>query len=129
MPISLRNLYIIGVILFLIFIIAIVIQEQRQTELRGDEMATLKIKHGENFTIFFNGNPTTGYTWESQLDTNYIKLNWKKFEPSSKSVGAGGKERFEFQAIKNGETEIVFIYKRPWEKEAVDKKVYKIIIE
>ncbi len=127
MPISSKKVYIIGSILILAFIIAIVIQ--RQAGLQSDDMATLKIKPGENFTLSFDGNPTTGYTWESQFNTNYIKLNWKKFKPYSKLVGGGGKEMFEFHAIKGGETEIVFIYRRPWEKEVANKKIYKIIVE
>ena len=124
-----RKLYIIGSILIFAFIIAIVIQIQRQDELQSEKMTELKIKPGENFTLSLDGNPTTGYTWEPQFDTNYIKLNWKKFEPFSELVGGGGKEKFEFQAIKSGETEIIFIYRRSWEKEAANKKIYKIIVE
>jgi len=127
MHLSSRKLFIIDNILMLVFIIAIVIQ--RKAGLQSDDMATLKIKSGENFALSFDGNPTTGYTWEPQFDTNYIKLNWKKFEPSSKLVGGGGKEMFEFHAIKRGETEIVFIYRRSWEKEGANKKIYNIIVE
>ncbi len=104
-------------------------ENQDQLELRGDDTASLKTKIGEDFTLSFDANPTTGYTWDAQFDTNYIELNLRKFEPSSELVGTGGKERFEFHPKKCGETRIVFIYRRPWEKEAVKKKIYRIIIK
>ena len=98
-----------------------------------DNSDIINTKKGENFLVVLDSNPTTGYSWEVDVDFNYIKLDDKSFnsESSEEIVGAGGNETFNFTALKSGETEITFSYLRPWEKdvEPVEKKVYNIVIE
>ena len=44
-------------------------------------------------------------------------------------VGVGGVEYFRFKALQTGETEITMIYKRQWEEEVLDRKVFIVDIK
>ncbi len=94
---------------------------------------TIDTKKGEKFLVVLDSNPTTGYSWEVSLDSNYVQLDDRNFasEASEGMVGAGGEETFNFTALESGNTEITFSYLRSWEKdvEPVEKKMYNIIIE
>ena len=93
----------------------------------------IKIKKGDTFSIVLGSNPSTGYQWELEFDSEYIQLANKKHTPSALGVlGAGSEDTFEFFALKSGKTKITFSYLRPWlkdEKSALQKKVFKVIIE
>ena len=86
------------------------------------------VPKGESFVIELEGNPTTGYDWELQFDQDKIKNTDRQYEPAGESVGQGGKKRFRLQAIKSGEASIRAIYKRAWERDAIDEKHFKIRI-
>lgn len=89
----------------------------------------IKVTVGEDFIISLYSNPTTGYMWEANYDSRFIKLTKKDFylRPNA-LVGAGGLDLFEFEPYKPGNTEISMLYKRPWEKAPIEKRVYKINI-
>jgi len=93
----------------------------------------INTKKGDKFLVVLESNPTTGYSWEVNVDSNYVQLDDKSFnsESSEGMVGVGGNETFNFTALESGNTEITFSYLRSWEKdvEPVEKKVYNIIIE
>ena len=93
----------------------------------------INTKKEDNFSIVLETNPTTGYQWEISVDSDYIQLDDRNFSSGSSEgmVGVGGKETFNFTALKLGNTEITFSYLRPWEKdvEPIEKKVYNIIIK
>ncbi len=44
-------------------------------------------------------------------------------------VGAGGTELFRFKGLSKGETEITFNYKRSWETEIIDTKVFTVEVQ
>ena len=44
-------------------------------------------------------------------------------------VGAGGTELFRFKGLSKGKTEITFKYKRSWETETLDTKVFTVDIK
>ena len=59
----------------------------------------------------------------------FWSLKRRDFEASdSRSIGTGGIEKFTFVPIKTGETEIIMIYKRPWESKSADEKSFRLII-
>lgn len=88
----------------------------------------IEVQKGQEFQIALGSNPTTGYTWRVDFATNLISLIDKKFRPTSKLFGAPGTETFTFSTLNKGETEIVFSYLRPWEKEMIEKKVFQVKI-
>lgn len=83
--------------------------------------------------IALESNPTTGYSWEANYDETMLELVEETYEPGEYAqqgvVGAGGTELFRFRALESGEIEITMVYKRPWEAEVLDQKVFTIDIK
>ena len=44
-------------------------------------------------------------------------------------LGAGGTDYYQFKALKVGETEITVTYKRSWETESAEQKVFTVDIK
>lgn len=102
-----------------------------QSVLMPEGETKIETKKGDSFSVVLEANPTTGYEWEIDFDSDYIQLVERKYVPSSPElIGSGGEETFNFLALKSGETEITFSYLRAWEedKPPIEKKVYEIII-
>ncbi|MFH1643060.1 MAG: protease inhibitor I42 family protein [Patescibacteria group bacterium] len=93
----------------------------------------IKVKIREDFVISLKSNPTTGYIWEPNFESQYIELVKRDYQFDSKDdvIGGGGKEIFVFSALQSGETEIQFYYFRPWETRdsSVEAKIYKVKIQ
>lgn len=86
----------------------------------------------QEFVIALDSNPTTGYDWEESYDPYKLILIETKYEPDEKAaglVGAGGTQYFRFASQKTGKTEITFTYKRPWETDFAEQKVFKVDIK
>jgi predicted secreted protein len=87
--------------------------------------ATLK----KPFTIALESNRTTGYSWSARFDKRRLKLKSSSYErPTETRPGAGGKQLFVFVPLKEGKTEVLLQYRRPWEKAPVEKKSYEIVV-
>lgn len=99
---------------------------------QGGEENVIKVNNGDSFTISLESNPTTGYHWMPDFNAEYLELKESKFVPGTTEevVGAGGKEEFNFLALKSGEVEAKFAYMRPWEsQQPLEIKVYKVVIK
>ena len=98
-----------------------------------DSGHTIDIGVNHEFVIAIGANPTTGYDWEVSLYETILELVEKTYKPAEeaehKIVGAGGVDYFRFKALKAGEAEITMAYKRPWEEESIDQKVFTINID
>ncbi len=75
---------------------------------------------GAVFVIELDTNPTTGYEWQIHIDKNLARLIDRCYEISDTGIGAGGIERFTFEALKSGETLIRMENKRAWEPKAIE---------
>jgi len=107
-----------------------IIEEKEKYNFPEDE--TIATKNNDNFFVILEANPTTGYQWEVDFDSDYLELTNREYvAPSSGLVGAGGDETFNFLALKSGQTEIIFSYLRSWEedKPPIEERVYQITIE
>jgi predicted secreted protein len=92
--------------------------------------ATIEVSVGQVFAIALAGNPTTGYTWQSEIDDRYLELLGLEFEPGGEAIGAGGCEVFRFEALQSGETEIAFEYRRSWGGPPGDtKRCWLVIVD
>lgn len=83
----------------------------------GDTPVT--VKEGQTLELELESNPTTGYIWEVAFPVNKDILRQEReneFVSRSDLIGAGGVQIFYFKGIKKGKTELVFEYRRPWEK-------------
>ena len=97
-----------------------------------DSGQTISIGVNQEFIIALGSNPTTGYGWQASYDKAMLKMDEKTYEQSETAeegmVGAGGIEYFPFKALKKGRTEITMTYKREWEEEGIDQKVFTVNI-
>jgi inhibitor of cysteine peptidase len=80
----------------------------------------LTVKVNETFKIKLESNPSTGYQWFSEYDSEFLKLIKSKYYPpedTGETIAAGkpGTQKFVFKALKTGETDITMNYVRPWE--------------
>ncbi len=82
----------------------------------------------EQFAIALAGNPTTGYEWQASVDPSYLELGMSAFESEGKAVGCGGREVFQFKALRVGETEVAFEYRRSWERAPLETRRCKLVI-
>ncbi|NVM37723.1 MAG: protease inhibitor I42 family protein [Candidatus Lokiarchaeota archaeon] len=87
----------------------------------------LKVKFGDVIEVSLDSNPSTGYRWDADFDTDFLKLKEKYYIPLSSKLGGGGKEQFSFLSLKHGKTTITMQYKRSWEKKVIKKE--KFVIE
>ena len=98
-----------------------------------DSGQTIDIGVNQEFVIAIGANPTTGYDWEVSLDEAMLELAEKTYklpeEAEHEVVGAGGVDYFRFKALKAGETEITLVYKRTWEEEGIEQKIFTVNID
>ena len=75
--------------------------------------------------IELGGNPTTGYTWNYQIeDEAVVKVDVEiRYLGKNGVVGAPSKFTYTIHSLKAGNTKIKFEYKRPWEQTPADKVV------
>lgn len=86
------------------------------------EAQTVDTKVGETFTISLKSNPTTGFSWQPEFDSEFLKLVSRDFRSDSTLPGSPGVEFFEFEAVKQGEVKVKMIYKRPWEPRSLEER-------
>ena len=83
--------------------------------------------------ISLDGNPTTGYSWYFAgygYGDDIVSLKDSEYKENNNKdglVGVGGVFDFAFSAQKEGEAELIFEYKRPWEDAALSEK--KVIVK
>mgnify|MGYP000392009298 CR=1 FL=1 len=98
-----------------------------------DPGQAISVGVNQEFVIGLDSNPTTGYSWQESYDETMLELVGSTYKPGEKAeqgvVGAGGVEYFRFKALKTGETEVTLVYKRPWEEEAQDQKVFTVNVK
>lgn len=82
----------------------------------------------QEFELVLRSNPQNGYLWypPDLKDDDIIILLKEIKEPLPKYTGC--KQHFFFRSIKQGEKTFEFIYRRSWEEDAYQKKMYKIVI-
>lgn len=85
------------------------------------------------FYIELIANPSTGFQWQADFDTEILKLNGVDFEQKvvSGQVGQEMIQTFEFQPLTKTQTKITFRYVRPWDGETPpsNTKTYEINIK
>lgn len=89
----------------------------------------ISLKLGEVLNLSLKSNPTTGYMWNASFNSSLIEQVNYGYDPDSPElIGGGGIETFTFKAVGVGETDLVMRYKRSWEPESVEERVYHIVV-
>jgi inhibitor of cysteine peptidase len=96
---------------------------------KKEETAKAKLVKGTILTIKLSGNPTTGFHWLlDKNDKEALPQQGKhKYEAAKEgAVGGGGTFTYVFKAEKVGSTELELVYKRPFEKDKVPARTFKV---
>ena len=85
---------------------------------QAGEQVTVQV--GDEFTIELASTPSTGYSWELAEDPgDQVQLVDHDYEAEGDAQpGSSGVQRFVFEGMKVGTTQLAFSYVRPWETDA-----------
>lgn len=86
----------------------------------------LHVEVGKPFHIQLYSNATTGYHWEVKHPKSLELKNTFYIPSQPVSEGSGGDSAYTFVLKSKRPVQIQFSYKRPWEKAAIETKIYKI---
>lgn len=91
----------------------------------------LKLGKGQILGIELESNPTTGYSWfvTSKVSNILKQQGDSQYVESAPRLGAGGIQLYSFKAINKGKTDLIFEYKRPWEKESAEKHTVEVTVQ
>lgn len=94
--------------------------------------SVLKVGVGKTFAIGLRGTEGTGYVWTTVEELNsvglkFVNSNYKRFDAGKRLGGTSGVYLYEYEATNEGNHNIVFQYKRPWEQEAIYEASVTII--
>jgi len=126
-----KILHLIGLILTIFLVVGCSSTVQAYT----DPEVTIDVGANDEFVILIalESNPSTGYSWEASYDETRLELVEETYELGEYAkqglVGAGGTELFRFKALKSGEANITMEYKRPWEEEVLEQKVFTVEVK
>lgn len=76
---------------------------------------------GADVTFSFPANPSTGYTWETEIDGSSVQLTKEIYISAQDTAdgvamaGVPGTQTYTYTAIQAGKTTLIFRYLRPWE--------------
>ncbi len=94
-----------------------------------DPAQPINAEVGDVFTIQLASNPTTGYEWQYTGIGSHVRLleqTYKAGEPVA--IGSGGSDIFTFKAEGEGSATLTFNYKRSWEPDSIDQKVFTLVV-
>lgn len=97
------------------------------------EDTTIYLKTNQSYLVEVKENPSTGYSWQVDIENNSIELLKEDFKSlttaNDKKVGAGGSKNYEFRANQKGSCEVIFTHGRAWEDTGKTIKTIKFVIE
>jgi len=83
----------------------------------------VSLRCGDSLTIHLPANPSTGYLWSVTLSRPDIltpvgggEILYPSHGSGERLLGAGGIQECTFRAIRSGNTKILYVYSRPWER-------------
>lgn len=86
----------------------------------------LRLAVGQSASVELEENPSTGYRWEidAKASSNLPALRigdrgFSQREGGKRLLGAPGIHRWNIEAASAGTARVIFIYRRPWEGNAV----------
>ena len=86
------------------------------------------IEIGDTLEVKLPANPSTGYTWEVGFYNQSVLKPYgePEFLNTSSNLGAEETQLMHFEAIGEGETELVLVYRRPFESESMDQETFQV---
>jgi inhibitor of cysteine peptidase len=96
-----------------------------------DDGKTIDVKVGGEIVIELEGNPSTGYTWETKdMDVSLLQqVGETAFKSSNPGlIGSGGTLTLTFKALKTGKATLTLIYHRPWETNVAPQSTFIVTL-
>jgi predicted secreted protein len=83
---------------------------------------------GDILEVVLPANPSTGYIWEIGFyNQSVLKPSGEpEFSSTSTNLGAEESQALHFEAVGEGETELVLVYRGPSENEDVQEQTFKV---
>ncbi len=94
----------------------------------ADNGRTIDAFVGDKITVTIEGNPTTGFTWETE-NLNSAQLQQRgepKYTAASNLLGAAGTYVFAFNVVGSGGTSLKLIYHRTWEEGVAPEQTFEV---
>jgi inhibitor of cysteine peptidase len=92
----------------------------------GAEGVDRRMKPGEAFSISYDENPSTGYSWRidasASAGLDCISIADGGHAPGASRPGAPGTHLWTVRALKPGRAAIQFVYQRPWEPAPIETR-------
>ncbi len=85
------------------------------------QVKTLRVKAGGTFELRLPTTPRPGYLWRVEAPSEILAVVEERFEPTSPP-----RHRVKLATRNVGEGEIRCTYARPWEKEPVETRIYRV---
>lgn len=86
---------------------------------------------GDILEVVLPANPSTGYIWEVGFYNQTVlkPFGEPEFYKTSTNLGAQETQKLHFEAIDEGETELVLLYRRSLENEVKDQQTFGVQVE
>ena len=91
--------------------------------------SVITARHGDEFVVALDANPTTGYQWEPRFEADALQLLEHRPPTPGPGIGAGGVERFRFKVTGLRPTRLLFAYRRPWDSRAVEELSFQLDVQ
>jgi len=133
-----RILFLVGGLLVIAAASIVVIRinsikaESQTVDAREGQEFFLNTSIGRDIIINLEANPTTGYSWKEEYDNSFLKLTNAEYTSTINAtglVGSGGIQTYRFKALRLGQTSMTLSYRRPWEDQDIDRKIFNIDIK
>jgi inhibitor of cysteine peptidase len=97
---------------------------------KEDNGKTIDAVVGDKIKVTIEGNPTTGFTWETEkLNIAQLQqLGEPKYTSASSLLGSAGTYVFTFKVVGNGETSLKLIYHRTWEEVVPPEQTFEVTV-
>ncbi len=97
----------------------------------GDVSAAV---YEDRIEISLVANPSTGYSWTVEQEGSSVEFRSETFKSSVSSsdvaiAGAPGESVFTYDVVSEGQTKLIFRYRRSWEEEPPIDSHYLVIID
>ena len=108
----------------------------------NDPTKLIEVSINEEFVIAVDYAPTTEYFWQPQYDSDVLELveNTCLLCTVGELQGAGPYAGYDypgaadavnfsrFKALKDGDTEVTMVFKRPNEDTSIEQQIFKVIV-
>lgn len=110
----------------------ILVPDSAHSPLWENSKVVVEFMKGKTCTIELTGNPTTGYTWQYDIDNKDIVTVKEDviYLGAENQCGAPSRFVYTINAVKEGSALITFNYSRPWESNPpAETRVYRIDVD